>query len=223
MVRVPYTHTRASITVPVVVQSLTGLVEWDYGGWLAEAAYRLERYPDDNGVRTAYGWLLAPVLVRAGKGVQVGYAVSASHADSSRFVLTDPMQPYPPDDPRFSTAGRYVPYHTPDQAVTHSVIAAATLGPKHGATFHLDGSYGLRATDRAPFFFVSDTQIVPSTYARTFSTWNVRASLDVTLRDRLTLTPAGDIGRTAFYSWAGATLKLTYRFKPAPVRRAATP
>lgn len=214
-----------------MVQTVTGLLHWgDTRGCLGEAAYQQEHYPDDNTIRSEYAWLLVPLVRHGGLDlhaaqvplahqrsveVQVGYALAASNANESRFVLAQPNQPYPPSDPRFSTAGSYVPYYTPGHLITHSAIAAFTLRPATGATFHLDGSYAVRATDDAPFFAVSGGQVLLSTYSRRFSPWKVRTSLNITRRNGLTLEPMGEIGRTVFYSWAAAGLQVTYSFKAA--------
>ncbi len=222
--RTPYLYTTASLDTPVMVQTAAGLFHWDDPrGWLGEAAYQEQHYPDDNATRTAYGWLLAPVVHQSGGTLQTGYAFAASHADASRFVLASPTQPFPPTDPRFSTAGRYVPYYTPSHLVTHSAIASLTLGSARGATFHVNGSFAVRATDAAPFFAVSGGELLRGTNARTFSPWSARASLAIPLHGDLTLEPTGEIGRTAFYSWATATLQVTYHFTDASTRRAGTP
>src|SRR5437588_12767303 len=57
--RTPYLYTKSSLDTPVMVQTAAGLVHWDdQRGWLGEAAYQQEHYPDDNTIRTEYGWLL---------------------------------------------------------------------------------------------------------------------------------------------------------------------
>jgi len=90
-----------------------------------------------------------------------------------------------------------------------------TLEPSRGVTLHLNGSYAVRATDDAPFLTASGGQAMLSTYARSFFPWNVRASLAIALGDGLTLEPTGEVGHTAFYSWATGGLQITYHFKTA--------
>ena len=212
--RTPYLYTQASLNIPVMVQTAAGLIHWDDPrGWLGEAAYQQERYPDDNTIRTEYGWLLAPVVHHSGVKIQAGYGLSASNANQSRFVLAQANQPYPPGDPRFNTAGVYAPYYTPSHLITHSAIAAFTLGPSRGVTLHLNGSYAVRATDDAPFYTASSGQAVLSTHPRSFFPWNVRASLAVPLGNGLVLEPTGEAGSTAFYSWVAGGFQITYHFK----------
>jgi uncharacterized protein (TIGR02996 family) len=216
--REPYLHTTASLDTPVMVQTLAGLAQLSQRGWSGEAAYQRERYPDNNATRTAYGWMLAPLGHQGGRQVQAGYAFSYSDADATRFALVSPSQPYPPFDPRFSLVGHYTPYYTPSHLLTHAAIGAITVGPTRGVAVHIDASYAVRATDHAPYFAVVNGVVVPSTYLRTLTPWRGRGSVDITLHDGLTLTPTGEIGRTAFYSSATAGLQITYRFKGVAAR-----
>jgi hypothetical protein len=80
----------------------------------------------------------------------------------------------------------------------------------------LGGAYALRATEDAPTFVVASGQVQRTTTSRVFSPWNARASLDVTMNRDLTLSAAGELGRTAFYEWSTAGLHLMYRFRAAP-------
>lgn len=219
--RRPYLNTRASLDAPVAIQTLTGVVQLDQRGWLGEATYQREHYPDSNVAQAVYGWLLAPLT--RGRGLQGGYAFSFSNAESTRFVLRSPLQPYSPDDPRFSTVGHYVPYYTPNHLITHSATGAVTVRTGRAVTVRMDGSYALRATENTPYFIVVNGQVVPSTYLRTFHPWNGRGSLEIKLHDSLTLIPTGEIGHAAFYSWATAGLQLTYRFRPTAPRPASLP
>jgi uncharacterized protein (TIGR02996 family) len=219
--RTPYFYTTSSLTTPVMVDTMAALLHFgDVRGWLGEAAYDHQRYPDHNTIQTAYGWLLAPLVHRTPVEIQAGYAFADSNADSSRFVLAQPIQPFLPTDPRFNLAGVYSPYFTPIHQVTHSALAAFTLRPARKATFRVDGSYAVRATDDAPFFAVSGGQSLLNTFPRKFSPWNVRASLTITLHEGLTLEPTGEMGRTAFYSWGAAGLQLTYHFPAAATPQA---
>lgn len=223
--RAPYLYTTSSLDTPVMTQTAAALVHWNNPrGWLGEAAYQQQRFPDANSVVTTYAWLLAPLVHRdRGAEIQAGYAFATGNADQSRFVLANATQPYPPSDPRFSTAGQYVPYFTPSHLVSHSAIAAVALRPSSTITLRLGGAYPVRATDDAPRFVVSGTQVQLATYARTFSPWNARTSLEIALRDGLTIAATGELGRTPFYSWATADVQMTYRFTRGILPRVRVP
>jgi tetratricopeptide (TPR) repeat protein len=214
--RAPYLYTLSSLDAPVIVRSGTALVHWqDPRGWLGEGAYQHQRFPDGNTIRTVYAWQLAPLVYRAMAELQAGYSFTTEHTDESRFVLASPTQPYPPGDPLFSTAGRYAPYYTPSNLVSHSVIAAAALRPSDRATLRVGATYALRATEEAPAFVVSLGQVQRTLTSRELSPWNARGSIDVMLSRDATLTATGEHGRTAFYEWSTAGLQITYRFRTA--------
>jgi hypothetical protein len=212
--RAPYLYTTSSLNTPVMTHTATVLVHWSHArGWLGEAAYQQQRYPDANTLTSTYAWLLAPVVYRdRGPELQLGYAFATGNADQNRFVLANATQPYLPGDPRFSTVGQYVPYYTPSHLVTHSAIAAVALHPSSTITLRLSGAAPLRATDDAPVFVVSGTQVQRTTNPRSFAPWYARSSLEVALRDGLTVSATGELGRNAFYSWATADVHMTYRF-----------
>jgi hypothetical protein len=211
--RSPYFSTKTSLETPVIVEMASGILHWgDVRGWLGEAVYQAQRYPDHNVIQTGYGWLLAPIVHQRRFDLQGGYGFSASNARASRFVLAQPHQPYAVSDPRFNTEGRYGPYYTPDHLQTHSVLAGTSLVFARTASFRLDASYGFRAMDNAPFFQVSGGQILEKTNSRKFSPWNARSSLKLTLREGLTLEPEAEAGRTVFYSWTTASIGISYHF-----------
>jgi hypothetical protein len=87
----------------------------------------------------------------------------------------------------------------------------------------MGGSFAVRATDDAPFFDVSGGRALRSTYSRQFSPWNIHASLKIAVRDDLTIEPSGEIGHSAFYSWAAAGFQITYHFNTGAVRQASAP
>jgi len=204
--RAPYFATRASLDTSVMVQTMAGVLHWsdDARGWLGEAAYQRQRYPDNNAIRTSYGWLLAPLIHRTGVEVQAGYSLAASNADALRYVLAQPNQ-------TFNLVGEYAPYYTPSHLVTHSALAGFTLGNAKRSQFRFDASYGFRSTDDAPFFSVSGGKAVLGTFLRKSSPWDLRTSIKLPLRPGLTLEPTAEVGRTIFYSWATAGLQVTYR------------
>lgn len=212
--RAPYFATKSSLNTPVMVQTAVGLIQWSTSrSWEGEAGYQQQHYQDSNTIRSEYAWFLAPLVRHKGVEIQAGYAFNASNADQSRFALAQPNQPYPVWDQRFNLAGVYAPYFTPLHYLTHSAVAAFTIGPTHGVSFHLNGSYGIRATDDAPYFFPgANGKLILGTYPQKFVPFSARTSLTIKLGRGLTLAPIGEVGRTSFYSWASGGLQFTYRF-----------
>jgi hypothetical protein len=222
--RAPYLSTLASLDTPVTSRTATGLLKWqDPRGWLGEAAYGRQHFPDGNTIVTAYAWQLAPVVKAAAGELQAGYAFAREHATESRFVLARPAQPFPPDHPRFSTAGRYDPYYTPSRLVTHSAILALMLRPSGNTTIRGGGSYALHATEEAPVLFVSAGQVLRTMSTRTFSPWTARGSIEIALGEGVALSANGELGSGAFYRWSKGGVQVTYRFTGPGASRSAVP
>jgi tetratricopeptide (TPR) repeat protein len=212
--RSPYLHTLASLETAVMITTAAAQLRLDdSAGWLGEAEFRGDHYADNNATRSAYAWLLAPIVRRQRWVVQAGYAAAVSDSDELRFVLADRMQPYPPGDPRFDTTGVYDPYYTPRNQLSHSVITAVRLSRSGGATLHAGGSYAFHATEDAPSFFVSpDGMVQRSEAERELTPWRGRLDLAVPISSRATLSLSGEVGRTSFYRWTTAVLRIVYRF-----------
>ena len=208
-----YLYTVAAIGGPVMVTTETGFLHLDRKGWLGEAALERQQYPDDNSVRAMYAWLLAPVARSAAGVAQLGYAISFSDADHSRFMLRAPIQPFPIGDPRFDLSGLYDPYYTPDRVTTHSISGAVAAGSPR-VSFRASASYGFRAHDNAPFFTPVNGVLIQSTAPRTFTPWQARASVSIAAGRSMTVEPTAEIGKTVFYSWATAGIDLRWRIRP---------
>jgi hypothetical protein len=216
--RSPYTSTLASVDEPIMTTTAAASLHVDRRGWLGEAAIRRDAYPDENAVRSAYAWLLAPIAVGARGRLQAGYAIAAADANEDRFALARPQQPYPPADPRFDFSGVYRPYFTPARQLTHSALAVVTAGSSSGPVLKVGGSYGFRAREDASAFQASGAQVISVIARRDYTPWTARASLEVPASRFVSFSFGGEAGRTAYYRWATAQLALTFRFIPATDR-----
>ncbi|MEO7964614.1 MAG: hypothetical protein ABIT38_11990, partial [Gemmatimonadaceae bacterium] len=184
-------------------------------------------YDDNNAINTAYAWLLAPVAKGQSGIVQIGYSFAAQDAEHTRWQIAQPVQPYPITDDRVRTNGRYVPYYTPLNLLSHSILGAATTHPTSRVTFHLDGSFAVRATDDAPVIVVvgttpADASLATTTWKRSFNPWTGRGALDIASSSALSLGVAGEVMHTAYYTGTIVRLQATFRFagsaKSRPVR-----
>jgi hypothetical protein len=213
--RAPYLNTASSLETPLITRTAIGMLQWSKGpGWLAEAAVQRQTFPDENVIRTAYAWFLAPLTRAPHRQLQAGYAAAAADADEDRFVLADPQQPFPPADPRFDLTGVYRPYYTPARSVTHSVIAALTAGRTTGLLLRAGGSYGFRAREDATTFQPVGAQVVASVARRAYSPWTVRGSVEIPASPSLVLSIGAESGRAAYYRWATGKVQIVYRFVP---------
>jgi hypothetical protein len=199
--RAAYLWTLASLETPIVTNKGQGIFSWDRKGWLAEAAYGADFFPDGNKVWNAYGWLLAPLVRSHGTTLRAGYSLSYSDSDESRWNL-----------PAGGGEGRYDPYYTPEELRVHDVIFSGDVHLTHSLTFHANGGYGFSAREIAP-----PSQLDQAPALRKFHPWNAHASLDVALARGLSLRLSGDHEKTAFWRMNRFSAGLTYRFSPSPL------
>ncbi len=198
--REPYLWTIASLETPVTTEEFQGIAAWNRKGWLAEAAYGMERFPDANQVWRAHAWLLAPLLRSGGHTLQAGYAAAFTDSAQSRW-----NPPHPE-----SGEGRYAPYYTPENHRVHSIIVSAVLPLNRSLIFRANGSLGFYARELAP-----PSQPGQASVLRSFRAGNARASLEVALARGVALTISGEHSRTSFWRMNRFDAGLTYRFLPA--------
>jgi tetratricopeptide (TPR) repeat protein len=225
--RTAYFETESSLSQSVMTAGGDVYAHLDHPrGWLGEAAYKYQRYPDANSSTGGYAWLLAPLVHSPDLNLRAGYAGSVETSASSRFNLTNPNQPFLPGDSRFDLTGSYQPYYTPIDLQIHSAVAAveARLGP--AVTFNANGSFAFHATETHPVLVVVTT-VSPATatvqrlsYARSFNPWDAHASLQFKPGEDLRLVASGYLFRTGFYSASGASAALVYSFTERAIRQA---
>ena len=223
--RAPYFHTATSLATSVMTQTLESSVRWrPTNGWMADATARRETFEDDNHVSTGFLWALAPVMRRSGNELHLGYSFSAQSAAESRFVPRDEDLDFPPGQPPATIRGAYDPYFTPRNLRVHSALASARLRPSTRWALSGSATYGFAVHDDAPVFLVvpdpPNVDVVRTYYDRDFTPWNVRGGLDGPVSDAVRLTLTAEHGQGAFYSFTTATLRVTYTFVAAALRRA---
>jgi Flp pilus assembly protein TadD len=202
--RRPYLYTISSLETSVMIDAAAAELHLNHPrGWLGQAAIERQRYPDDNTLRTAYAWLLAPLARTAGGHLQAGYSFTTEDTAQSRFV---------PAGGSSSLAGMYTPYYTPARVVKHAAIGATALTVAPRATLRVGGSVAIRAEEDAPSLVPTTTGIARVFGRRTFNSWDARVSFDVAAGDRALITLAGETGRSAYYQWARAGLDVPWRF-----------
>lgn len=198
--RGPYLATISSLDQ--LVTSAAGAVALGIehpGGWLGETGVRIERFDDDNTIRSAYAWLLAPIVRNEEAGVSVGYAFGFQDAEESRF------------------AGQYVPYYTPGNIISHSAVGSMRIRVSPGASMTIRGSHAVFAREDAPVVPFTPGAGQPGNLTferRRFTPWDAHVSLDGAVTRSLTLSATVDAMKTAFYQATTAGVRATYRFLP---------
>jgi tetratricopeptide (TPR) repeat protein len=210
--RSAYLYTEASLFEPVTTTTASGRLGWaPTTGWLGEAGLARIAFPDANAQSNAYAWALAPLAAGAWGAVQAGYAFSYQHADSTRFGVVLTASPRPNQPARFE--GRYAPYYTPDRLSAHSLTWAARAEPHRHVTLRAGGSYGVFASEQAPFVTTLRPGGPPlvGTYDNQFHPWEARASLEARGLGPVTASAEVRHARTAFYDVTSAVVTLLYR------------
>ncbi len=225
--RSPYFATEASLSQAVIANTAMVSAHLDHPrGWLGEAAYQFEGFGDSNTLTGGYVWIMAPLIHSPELTLRAGYSGALQTSSENRFDLTNPTQPFSLGDPRFDMTGSYQPYYTPTDLQSHSAIASIETHFGAVASFTANGSYAFRATENHPVLLALAT-VTPATvtlqkffYMRTFNPWNAHASFQVKPSTDVSLVADGYVFRTGFYSAAGASLSLVYRFASRAIRQA---
>jgi hypothetical protein len=197
-VRERYTATLASLDTLVLSHTIeVALDRSGAPGWAWEVAGRRTDFGDDNPVTAAWAWVLAPLSRSVTHSLRAGYAFGWQDAEQSTWVASGavPVGPFPQQVP-----GRYAPYYSPHDVVTHSVVLNGALAAGR-AWILADGSVGARATEIAPLLVRATAAAVPALtfQERSFTPYRARVSLVAPSNDRTTITLAVGYDRTAYY------------------------
>jgi hypothetical protein len=204
-----YSWTVASLDTLVLARSYEiALDRRAAPSWAGELVARQESFGDGNPVRTAYGWVLAPLSTAAGHSVRVGYAAVWQDTERSTWVPADgPGYTVAPDG---TIPGRYAPYYSPHDLVTHSALGAAALAVG-AAWVKLDLAVGVHATEQAPRLRPSlfgptgaELQFDP----RTFTPYRVGGEWSAPVYGSTSLVLGAAYARSAYYGLGTARLTI---------------
>ena len=212
----PYFETESSLSTPVSITSWSILLDRPRSeDWIGQASFQSIRYFDGNTGTDLSGWILFPLGDQKPSSVKIGYGLAVQDTQEDRYELVSTMP----------ITGSYVPYYTPLSLISHSALLSINLPVSNHLRLHINGSYGVTATEEAPVYSQqgpvvqgppSPTGIVKKNEARSFHPWQARASLDLTLPSA-PLHLAFEVSRfeTAYYQISRALISATYTFPPA--------
>jgi hypothetical protein len=189
--RQPYLYTAASLRTTMMPHSASlAISRSGETGWLGEAGARDQVFEDDNSVRSAWAWLLAPLVRSTDATVRVGYGFSWQDSRESRFRFAD---------------SSYL-YYTPENVVSHMALASLGMRASPRSSVTVRGAYGLSAREDAP--------LAPSTFSkRDFHPWNAHGEVTVSPRENVGLSFFGDVMKTAFYVASSAGARVTVKLR----------
>lgn len=197
-----YTATSASLDTLVLVHGVElALDRAAAPGWAGELVARREWFDDGNPVSTAFGWLLAPLSRGTGHAVRAGYGVGWQDSDASNWVAVETSRGGPGPAVGAQPAevpGRYDPYYTPHDVVTHTALANVALALGDGWLV-LDGAYGY-GTEIAPTLRSNAAGTVVLQFSeRSFTPYRATARWNMPLGDLTSLELRSEHSRTPFY------------------------
>jgi len=212
-----YGWTTASIDTLVLVTRMDlALDRAASPGWAGELVAGTASFGDDNPVRTAYGWVLAPLSRGATHSLRAGYA--AAWQDTERTTWQPLRRGSGPGSappvPGAELPGHYSPYHSPHDTRAHSILGNAAVSVGSG-WLRLDGSVGVHARELAPVLIAGGAPAVqPQTYfhERSFTPYRVAAAWLAPVTPATWLTVEGARESVAYYTLHTARLVLNRGF-----------
>jgi hypothetical protein len=204
-----YTATAASIDTLLMAQTVELAVDRSAApGWAGELLGRRVGFGDDNPVTTAYAWVLAPLSRSSTHSLRAGYALGWQDSEQSNWAPATADAGGPPLQ---QVPGRYAPYYTPHDVLTHSALLNAAVAAG-SAWLLLDGAVGIRATETAPVLIRTAAlpQDAPELffYERSFTPYRGGLSLVMPAGTRTYITAAAAYSKTAYYRVGSLRLAL---------------
>jgi hypothetical protein len=204
-----YTATGASIDTLLMGRTVElALDRSGAPGWAGEVLARRMEFGDGNPVTTGYIWLLAPLSRSGTHSLRAGYAVGWQDSEHSNWR---PVAAGSAGPPQQQVPGRYAPYYTPHDVLTHSALLNAALAVG-SAWLLLDGAAGIRATEIAPVLIrtAAQPQEAPTLvfYERKFTPYRGGLSLVLPAGSHTSITAAAAYSSTAYYRLGSLRLAL---------------
>ncbi|MEX2189795.1 MAG: tetratricopeptide repeat protein [Bacteroidota bacterium] len=202
----PYFETISSFSVPVSVTSWSFFLDRpESETWIGQAAFQSLRYIDGNTGTNVSAWFLFPVGQQKTIKIRAGYGFSLQDTRDSRFDFASVT---------------YAPYYTPLNVISHNLLLSFQIPASNHLNFHMNGSYGLIASENLPQSPTSGGSMIPGpprstneTAQRSFHPWQLRMALDFSPADTpLQLQVEGTRFATAYYQVSTARLTLRYTF-----------
>lgn len=232
-----YRHTATVLDTALFVE--TGgvrLARSDPTGWSGQVGGRVDRFPgdagrDDNLVRHAWAWILAPLWSRGRNAIRVGYAFRYADADESTFATIPAGTPGsggggggsgagpgggspPGGGPTSGPVTGYDPYYTPEEVREHSALVALQAAPAAGVLLSLSGAAGLDAREEAPALAGTDGALEFG--ARDYTPWRAGGSVSVQPGAEWHLGAGVEYREDAFFEILELTVTVRHTFLSAP-------
>ena len=152
----PYQYTMSSIR-NIVMENVSGVsVNYNRNDkWYGKSGYDAYKYGDDNKIRIAYLWIIAPVVSTPHFSVSGGYAFRYADAlkttYTSKKTMSEVVGNWPPVN---GIPGFYNPYFTPEAQTAHSALASIKISPTKKLKFTSSLNIAFSAKADNPYLYV---------------------------------------------------------------------
>ncbi len=170
--RTNYTYTIASVNnnLLMINQLSLGFTAGKAESWNGKAGARYQFFPDNNYVSAFYAWFLSKPLNLSGFKLAFGYAFNYMDSKEDRFEPKPTNINYSGNrnggnNQTKTIEGVYVPYYTPHNQYTNSVLVNFNFQVASHAAFYGHASVGLFSKTYAPGFSLSNNGTLEKTFA----------------------------------------------------------
>lgn len=211
----PYTSTLASLDTTLMVDHLGASLTWTHPGTITGAvSWSVDRFADDNAVRTFYAWVLAPPVLLHGTELRLGYSYAFSDADADRYRAQ--LNTADAWTSGMITAQRYL-YFTPHDQQVHAALVSWRTRAAAKVRLGVNASIGLKADANTPYFYADrapdGSPVLQKALAPvTFSPYSVGADASFRLGARTSVRVDYAHVRSNFYTSDHASIGFTYHF-----------
>lgn len=168
--RNPYMDTRKSLDTNLSAYRFAAKLNFSKREWSAQAAYLNSRFADKNNVTSKYAWIVAPLWITDISKLHIGYSISYSTSDKSRYSPQVPLSQILNNfDPNYVISGIYNPYFTPVDMLSNSALLSFTLKATSWMTFSVNGDIGTGTTQNPYLYLNRDSATAPVYIATGYS------------------------------------------------------
>lgn len=213
----PYQYTNSSILAPFSETIYKGSLKLEKdNGLLGEAGLQQQIFPDDNEIKTAYFWVLFPLINEQGFKLNGGYSYNFSTSDKSTFTIVETTSGggtgtrFPPvfNRPTTRTEGYYNLYFTPQNQQVNSLLASMRIGSDR-TNFQAKINVGFQASAYSP----SGGSSTSVNFEKVnYTPVEFESSLNIGIAKKFTLSGNYNYQSLFFYRVHMADVQLTYRF-----------
>lgn len=214
----PYQYSSASVRIPVM-QAFSGVAlrlnKSDL--WLGRSAYEIQKFEDNNKIKTAYLWFLAPIVNSKGFTLHAGYGFNHSNADRNTFTSVKSLNAIISSYTITPVQGYYNPYFTPKNQTVHSVLVSVKTNLSKSVVFSSRFNLGLSSKADNPYLYLNKTTagtfFVDKGYSTiSYSPVDFYSQLQVNVSSKATISGSYSYFHPLFYKSHQAEIQLKYLF-----------